>query len=84
MVFTFLGRNRKVNEVVKKHRAKRIRWTVILAALLLVLAGVVLWFHENLSYDFDVMTCKSDNLFVVKDSMTEYMNAHEGQIPQTE
>jgi len=62
--------------------ARRVRRIVVgaLVVLVLVAAGAV-WFNEYLSYNEDISTCYSDNMWALKDGLEDYCREHDGRMP---
>lgn len=62
--------------------ARRVRRIVVGALVILVLlaAGAV-WFNEYLSYNEDISTCYSDNMWALKDGLEDYCREHGGKMP---
>lgn len=38
---------------------------------------------EHMSYHYDIQTCRSDNLHVIKDRLNEFVKLHNGSLPES-
>jgi len=56
---------------------------VTVLGILAVLVIVCMAVHEYFSYNCDIASCYSDNLYVVKDALETFVQNHDGDIPKS-
>jgi hypothetical protein len=66
-----------------KSGSRRSRIVIGTLAALVILATAAVVFNEYLSYNEDISTCYSDNMWVLKDGLADYCREHDGQMPAT-